>query len=134
MGAPFFIFCTNQKDGILIFYIGAQTSRCSSLYLVHLNTGTLDKKILLSQKTNNKKTKNIRLGHCTWQGGGSTHIRLFTAIRLPQFIVVEGHKFAYFAASSRHSYLWLKVTTFEHYNNRVSYSDRSSRRIHSCLS
>ena len=78
MGAPFFIFCTNQKDGILIFYIGAQTREhpfftlaprprdVQVLYLVHLNTGTLDKEILLSQKTNNKKTKNIRLGHCTW--------------------------------------------------------------------
>jgi len=48
------------------FLMGPRLQDVQVLYLVHLNTGTLDKKILLSQKTNYKKAKNIRLGHCTW--------------------------------------------------------------------
>ena len=62
MGAPFFIFCTNQKDGILIFYIGAQTSRCSSLYLVHLNTRALDKIICSPIKLTRKLKKDTARG------------------------------------------------------------------------
>ena len=95
MGPPIYFMASRSQDAIsfkaprhwdAIFFMVTRPRDVQVLYLAHLNTRTLDKNNLLSHKI-----KIIRLGHCTWQGGGSTHIRLFAAIRPAKFIVVEGH-------------------------------------------